>query len=276
MRLGTTNASLTTVSGNLGSVYTLDAMVTQPIDGHTLAVYRTPIGQSGTATVTVKNSSASTVRIIGFEEVAGLISGTPDGVNKAIGSSNLPGAGLVSPTQANDYILLAVSTADNEGFTANESFYREQGLAKGAYADQYQATAASVNGSMSLSSANQWAAIAVAYKTTARLPILFQLNYSDGTAVQGSVQLAVLSSTTSTTLASWPISSTGAVAGYLPLVNTGTYSYTAFDLAGKQIQTISVLPGAFAALAGIHSIQGTITLNKTTDAMVMPASLQLQ
>jgi hypothetical protein len=276
VRLGTTNVSATKVSDNVGSAYALDASVIQSIDGHTLAVYRAQIGASGTPTVTVTNSSASTARIIGLEEVTGLISGAPDGVNKAIGSSSLPNAGLLSPTQSNDYILLAVSTADNEAFTASGSFHREQDLTRGAYADEYQATAAGVSGSMSLSSADQWAAIAVAYKTTPRLPILFQLNYSDGTAVQGSVQLAVLSSTTSTTLASWPINSTGAVAGYLPLVNTGTYSYTVFDLTSKQIQTISVLPGAFAALAGLHSIQGAITINKTTDAMMIPGSLLLQ
>ena len=276
VRLGTTKVSATTVSDNVGNTYALDASAVQSIDGHTLAVYRARIRASGTPTVTVTNGSASTARIIGFEEVTGLISSAPDGVNKAIGSSGLPNAGLLSPTQANDYILLAVSTADNEGFTASGNFHTEQDVAKGAYADEYQATAAGVNGSMLLSSADQWAAIALAYKTTPRLPILFQLNYSDGSAVQGTVQLEIASGTASTALASWPINSSGGLSGYLPLVNTGTYTYTIFDLTGKQIQTMSVLPGAFAALAGLHSIQGTVTLNKTTDAMVIPASLLLQ
>lgn len=276
VRLGTTNYSATRISDNLGNAYTLDASVVQSIDGHSLAVYRAQIVGSGTATLSVSNGSASTVRIIGFAEVMGLVSGAPDGMNKSIGSSNTPQSGPVVPTQANDYILLAASSANNESFTPSAGFHSEQSLAQGAFGDQYQATAATINGSMALSSADQWAAIAVAYKTMPRLPISFQLNFSDGTPVQGTVHLSLVSGTATTPIASWPISPTGSVAAYLPLVTTGTYSYTAFDPTGKQLQAITVLPGAFATLAGLHSIQGTVTLNKSTDALTIPASLALQ
>ena len=276
VRMGTTNAAAAKVSDTLGNTYTLDASVAQTVDGHSLAVYRAQVPASGTATVTITNTSASTMRILGYSEVMGLVSGPPDGTNKAIGSNNTPTGGAVLPTQPNDYILLAASTADAEAFTAGGGFHCEQYLSKGAFADQYLATATSVSGSMTLSSADQWAAITIAYKAMARLPVSFQLNYSDGTTVQGSVQLASVAGTTTTPMASWPINSAGSVTAYLPLVNTGTYSYTVFDLSGKQLQTISVLPGAFAALGGLHSIQGTVTLNKSTDALMIPASLSLQ
>lgn len=276
VRAGTTNIAAMTITDNLGGTYTLDASVIQSIDGHSLAVYRTQVAAAGTATVSVSSSSASTMRIVGFAEVTGLLSGAPDGVNKAIGSSNVPQPGAILPTQPNDYLLLTASTANNETFTVNGGFHSEQFVSKGAFGDQYQAIVASVAGSMTLSSADQWAAIVVAYKAMSRLPVSFQLNFSDGTPVQGSVQLSVVSGTTTTPVASWPINSTGAVAGYLPLVNTGTYSYTAIDPTGRQLQALTVLPGAFTALTGLHSIQGIVTLNKITDALMIPASLTLQ
>lgn len=276
VRAGTTNVAPMVITDNLGSTYALDASVIQSIDGHSLAIYRSQVAAAGTATVSVSNSSAATMRIIGFAEVTGLMAGAPDGINKAIGSSNVPQPGAVLPTQPNDYILIAASTANNETFTVNGGFHSEQFVSKGAFGDLYQATAVSAAGSMTLSSADQWAAIAVAYKAMSRLPISFQLNFSDGTPVQGSVQLSVVSGTTTTLVASWPINSAGAVAGYLPLVNTGTYSYSAVDPTGRQLQALTVLPGAFTALAGLHSIQGIITLNKTTDALMIPASLVLQ
>lgn len=276
VRAGTTNVATMTITDNLGSNYTLDASVVQSIDSHSLAVYRSQVVSAGTATVSVSNSSAGTMRIIGFAEVTGLMGGAPDGLNKAIGSSNMPQPGAVLPSQPNDFVLIAASTANSETFTVNGGFHSEQFVSKGAFGDLYQATAASVAGSMTLSSADQWAAIAVAYKAMSRLPISFQLNFSDGTPVQGSVQLSIVSGTTMTLVASWPINSTGAVAGYLPLVNTGTYSYSAIDPSGRQLQALTVLPGAFTALAGLHSIQGTITLNKTTDALMIPASMTLQ
>jgi hypothetical protein len=275
VRVGTTNTAATRISDTLGSTYTLDASVVQTVDGHSLAVYRTQIATAGTATLSISNSSASTARIIGFAEVVGLVNGAPDKIAAAIGSNNLPQAGALAPTQANDYLLLAASTADNETFQCKGGFLCEQSLPKGAFGDQDQTVAASVNGSMSISSADQWAAVAVAYKTIPRVPISLQLNYSDGTPVPGSLQLALVSGTTTTLVTSWPVSSTGAVAAYLPLVTTGTYTYTVFDPTGRQLQGITVLPGAFALL-GIHSIQGTITLNKSTDALMSPASLTLQ
>jgi hypothetical protein len=276
VRLGTTNYTVTKASDSLGSAYALDASVVQTIDGHALLIYRTQVTTSGVSTFSISNSSASTARIIGFAEVTGLVSGPPDGMNQAIGSSNTPQAGALQPTQSNDYLLLAASTADNETFTDNAGFHAEQSLPKGAFGDQSQATAAPLNGSMTLASADQWAAIAVAYKTMPRLPLSFQLNYSDGTPVQGTVRLSSVSGTTTTPVASWPISSTGSVAAYLPLVNTGTYSYTALDPTGKQIQAITVLPGAFATLGGLHSIQGIVTLNKANYALMIPASLSMQ
>ena len=275
VRLGTTTASATSVSDSLGNAYALDAAVAQTIDGHSLLVYRAQIAASGLATVSITNKSASTVRIIGFAEVAGL-TGALDGINKAIGSSNAPQPGAIAPTQTNDYLLIAASTADNESFAASGGFQTEQALSKGAFADLMQPTAGAVSGSMKLSSANQWAAVAVAYKTTPRLPLSFQLNYSDGTPVQGTVQLCKGSGTSATPITTWPIGPTGSVAGYLPLANTGTYSYTALDPTGKQLQAITVLPGAFAVLGGLHSIHGTVTLDKSTDSLVMPASLALQ
>ena len=207
VRAGTTNVAAMTITDNLANTYTLDASVIQSIDGHSLAIYRSQVAAAGTATVSVSNSTAATMRIIGFAEVTGLMGGAPDGINKAIGSSNVPQPGAVLPTQPNDYILIAASTANNETFTVNGGFHSEQFVSKGAFGDLYQATAVSVAGSMTLSSADQWAAIAVAYKAMSRLPISFQLNFSDGTPVQGNVQLSVVSGTTTTLVASWPINS---------------------------------------------------------------------
>jgi hypothetical protein len=276
VRLHTTQYLVTKISDSLGNAYTLDGAVVQTIDGHSLLVYRSPVTTSGTATLSVYNSSAATARIIGFAEVTGLITGPPDGINKAIGSNNKPQAGPVLPTQSNDFILLASSTAGNETFTDSAGFHSEQSQPKGAFGDQYQATAASINGSMTLTAADQWTAMEIAYKTMARLPLSFQLNYNDGTPVQGSVQLSSVSGTTTTPVASWPISSTGSVAAYLPLVNTGTYSYTALDPAGRQLQAITVLPGALATLGGLHSIRGILTLNKANFALMIPASVSMQ
>ncbi|HEX4077231.1 MAG TPA: hypothetical protein VHX49_17665 [Candidatus Acidoferrales bacterium] len=275
VRMGTTNKAGTTISDNLGSSYALDAAVVQTIDGHSLAIYRAPITTAGTPTLTVSNSSASTARIVGFAEVAGLAAGAPDQVAAAIGSNNTPTAGTLSPTQANDYLLVAVSTADGETFTCSSGFVCEQTLSKGAFGDQDQTAAASISGSMSITSADQWAAVAIAYKSSPRVPLSLQLNYSDGTPVLGSLQLSLVSGTSTTLIASWPISSSGAVSAYLPLVTSGTYAYTAVDPTGKQLQGITVLPGAIATL-GLHSVAGSLTLNKSTDTLMMPASLTLR
>lgn len=275
VRMGTTNKAATTVSDNLGSSYTLDAAVVQTVDGHSLAVYRASVATAGTPTLTVSNSSASTARIIGFAEVSGLVQGAPDQVAGTIGSNGTPNAGTLSPTQSNDYILVAVSTADSESFTCSNGFLCEQTLSKGAFGDQDQTTAASISGSMSIGAPDQWAAIAIAYKSTPRVPLSLQLNYSDGTPVLGSLQLSLVSGTSSTLVASWPISSSGAVSAYLPIVTSGSYTYTAVDPTGKQLQGLTILPAAVAAL-GLHSVQGSLTLNKSTDALVMPVSLKLQ
>ncbi len=275
VRVGTTNTAATKVSDSIGSGYALDASEVQTVDGHALAVYRAPVTTAGTPSLSVSNSSASTMRIIGFAEVGGLASGAPDSVVAAIGSTSAPNAGTLSPTQANDYLLAAVSTADAETFTCSNGYTCEQALSKGAFGDQDQTTAASISGSMSISSSDQWAAIAIAYKSSPRVPLSLQLNYSDGTPVAGSLQLALISGTTTTTIATWPISSSGTVSGYMPLVTSGTYTYTAYDPTGKQLQGITILPGAFATL-GLHAIQGTVTLNKSTDALMMPASVTLQ
>ncbi|HEX4003656.1 MAG TPA: hypothetical protein VHX36_13485 [Candidatus Acidoferrales bacterium] len=152
---------------------------------------------------------------------------------------------------------------------------RANALSKAAFGDQDQTTAASISGSMSITSADQWAAIAIAYKSSPRVPLSLQLNYSDGTPVAGSLQLSLVSGTSTTLVASWPINSSGAVAAYLPIVTSGTYSYTAVDPSGKQLQGITVLPGAVATL-GLHSVTGTLTLNKSTDALMMPVSLTLR
>lgn len=275
VRVGTTSTAATTISDSIGSAYTLDASVVQTVDGHALSVYRAPITTAGTPSLSVSNSSASTMRIIGFEEVGGLASGAPDKVVAAIGSTSTPNAGTLSPTQSNDYLLAAVSTADSETFKCSNGFTCEQALAKGAFGDQDQTTAASIAGSLSISSSDQWAAIAVAYKSSPRVPLSLQLNYSDGTPVAGSLQLSLISGTTTTTIATWPISSSGLVTGYMPLVTSGTYAYTAYDPTGKQLQGVTILPGAFATL-GLHAIQGTVTINKSTDALMMPASVSLQ
>lgn len=275
VRVGTTNTAATKISDSIGSAYSLDASVVQSVDGHALAIYRAPITTSGTPSVSVSNSSASTMRIIGFAEVNGLATGAPDKVVAAIGSTSTPNAGTLSPTQSNDYLLAAVSTADSETFKCAGGYTCEQSLSKGAFGDDDQTTAASVSGGISLSSSDQWAAIAIAYKSSARVPLSLQLNYSDGTPVLGSLQLSLISGTTTTTIATWPISSTGSVSCYMPLVTTGTYTYTAYDPTGKQLQGVTILPGAFATL-GLHAIQGTVTINKSTDALMMPASVSLQ
>ena len=275
VRVGTTNTGATKVSDSVGSVYALDASEVQTVDGHSLAIYRAPVATAGTPSLSVSNSSASTTRIIGFAEVAGLASGAPDSVVAAIGSTSAPSAGTLAPTQSNDYLVVAVSTADAETFKCSSGFTCEQTLSKGAFGDQDQTTAASIAGSMSISSSDQWAAIAIAYKSSPRVPLSLQLNYSDGTPVLGSLQLSVISGTTTTTIATWPISSSGLVTGYMPLVTSGTYTYTAYDPTGKQLQGVTILPGAFATL-GLHQIQGTVTINKSTDALMMPASVSLQ
>jgi hypothetical protein len=276
VRVGFGNTAPTQVSDNLGSTYTLDGS-SMTADGHEIAVYRAPITTAGAVNLSISHSAAWSVRIIGFEEIAGLVNGPPDAVASAVGSGNSPQAGTLTTTQANDYVLLGMVTATSEAFTftCNGGFACEQSVLGGAFADQTAAAIASVNGSMSLSFSDTWAAIAIAYKTTPRVPLSLQLNYSDGTPVLGSVRLASVSATTTTPVTSWPISSTGAVAAYLPLVTSGTYSYTAFDPTGKQLQGIAILPGAFAAL-GLHALNVTVTLNKSTDALMIPASISME
>jgi hypothetical protein len=269
----------TTITDSLSNTWILDASKAQTSDGHLLAVYRVVSAKAGAIVFTVSNRSADTMRVISLAEVSGLASGSPDAASLAAGSGTTAQPGALSSSQPGDYVVLTASTANNQSFSTVQPFLMESEVTKGAYADSKPSQNGSLNPSISFGVTDQWAAIAVAYKTTgtAKLPLILSVHYDDGTPVTGTAVLSTLANNVKTTIQTWPIGSNGQVTLYCPIVNTGTYQYDFLDPSGNLLQSYVILPGAFISLISpAHSILGSITLSKSTHNVTIPVSFAFQ
>jgi hypothetical protein len=269
----------TTITDSLSNTWILDASKAQPSRHHLLAVYRVVFANAGAMVFTVSNRSADTMRVISLAEISGLASGAPDASSLAAGSGTAAQPGALTSSQPGDYVVLAASTGNNQSFSTSEPFLIESEITKGAYADLKQSQSGSVSPSITFGSTDQWAAIALAYKTTGNpnLPLMLSVHYDDGTAVTGSAVLSSLANNVKTTIQTWSIGSNGQVTLYCPIVNTGTYEYDFLDPNGNLLQSYVVLPGAFISLISpAHSILGSITLSKSTHSVTVPVSFAFQ
>jgi hypothetical protein len=269
----------TTITDSLSNSWVLDAFKAQSSDDHLLAVYRVASAKAGATVFTVSNQSADTMRVISLAEISGLASGSPDASSLAAGSGTAAQPGAVSSSQPGDYVLLAASTGNNQSFSTTQPFLMESEGTKGAYADLKQTQAGSVSPSITFGVKDQWAAIAVAYKTTGspKLPLVLSVHYDDGTPVTGTAVLSSLANNVKITIQTWPIPSNGQVTLYCPIVNTGTYQYDFLDPSGNLLQSYVILPGAFISLISpAHSILGSITLSKSTHNVTIPVSFAFQ
>jgi hypothetical protein len=269
----------TTITDSLANTWILDAYQAQPTDVHLLAVYRVVCAKAGATTFTVSNNSATTMRIVSLAEVAGLSTGSPDAYSGSSGSGTVAQPGALSASQANDYVIAAASTANNQSFTTAAPFHLETEITKGAYADFTQPQPGSVSPAISFGVQDLWAAVSVAYKIggNAKLPIYLSLHYNDGTPVAGSAVLYSMANGTKTSLQTWQIGANGQVTLYCPIVNTGTYQYEFLDASGNVLQSYVILPGAFISLISpAHSILAAITLSKSTHSVIIPVSFAFQ
>ncbi len=269
----------TTITDSLSNTWVLDAFKVQTSNRHLLAVYRVAYANAGAIVFTVSNPSADTLRVISLSEISGLASGSPDASTLAAGSGPAAQPGSLTSSQPGDYVLLTASTGNNQSFSTTEPFLIESKVSKGAYADLKQSQAGSVTPSMTFGFSDQWAAIALAYKSTGtpKLPLMLSVHYDDGTAVTGSAVLSSLANNVKTTIQTWPIGSNGQVTLYCPIVNTGTYEYDFLDPNGNLLQSYVILPGAFISLISpAHSILGSITLSKSTHNVTIPVSFAFQ
>jgi len=263
----------------MANTWVLDAYQAQTADVHVLAVYRAASAKAGSTTFAVSNKAAQTMRIISLAEISGLASGSPDAALTAAGSGTLAKTAALSPSHPGDYVLVAASTANNQSFSTTQPFHIESQATKGAYADAAATQTSTMTPSIAFSVTDEWAAVSLAYESTAtaQIPIDLSLKYDDGSPVTGSAVLSSLANNTKTTLQTWTIGSNGAVTIYCPKVNTGTYEYDFFDPSGNILQSYVILPGAFISLiTPAHSIAGSITLSKANHSVVIPVSFAFQ
>ena len=280
VRIGqVTSVSGTTITDSMANTWILDAYQAQATDVHLLAVYRVVSAKAGKTVFTVSNNEAQTMRIISLAEVSGLSAGSPDSTAASSGMGTAAQAGALRPSQASDYVLVTASTGNNQSFSTTQPFLMVSQVTKGAYAEAVPTQTAAMTPAISFGVADQWAAIAVAYKASgsSNIPINLSLQYDDGSAVTGSAVLSSLSGGTKTAIQSWTIGANGAVTIYCPKVNTGTYEYDFLDPSGNPLQSYVILPGAFISLISpAHSILGSITLSKANHSVVIPVSFAFQ
>ncbi len=280
VRIGqVTSVSGTTITDAMANTWVLDAYQAQTADVHVLAVYRAAAAKAGSTTFTVSNKAAQTMRIISLSEISGLASGSPDAALTAAGSGTLAKTSALTTSHPGDYVFVAVSTANNQSFSTSQPFHIESQATKGAYADAAPTQPGTMTPSIAFSVTDEWAAVSIAYNSTAtaQIPIDLSLKYDDGSPVAGTAVLSSLSNNTKTTMQTWTIGSNGAVTIYCPKVNTGTYEYDFLDPSGNILQSYVILPGAFISLiTPAHSILGTITLSKANHAVVIPVSFAFQ
>jgi len=274
-----TSISGTTIIDSLSNTWILDAWVLQSDNLHILGVYRAASANAGSTSLTVSNNASSTMRIVCLAEVSGLAAGAPDAQASAVGSGTSALPGTIATTQANDYVLVAAGTDNNQSYSTAQPFLVESQATRGAYADATASQPSTLTPSISFGVPDEWFAIALAYKTagTPRLPVFLSLHYDDGTPIAGSVVLSSLANGAKTSLQSWPISSSGQVSLYCPIVNTGTYSYDFLDPNGNTLQSFVILPGGFISLVSTaHSLNISVTLTKNTNAVAIPVSIAFQ
>lgn len=274
-----TSLSGTTITDTRSNSWVLDSWILQSTNLHILAVYRVASANAGATSLTVSNSATSTTRIVGLAEISGLASGAPSAQVSAVGSGTVAMPGTIATTQANEYVLLAAATDNNQSYTSLQPFLVEADVTRGAYADAIPTQPATLTPEISYSVSDDWLAIALAYKTTGtpRLPIFLTLHYDDGTPVTGNVVLYSLANGTKTSLQSWTIASNGQVSIYCPIVSSGSYEYDFLDPSGNLLQSYMIMPGAFISLiTPAHSLQSTITLSKSTHNITIPVSFAFQ
>ncbi len=186
-----TSLSGTTITDTRSNSWVLDSWILQSTNLHILAVYRVASANAGATSLTVSNSATSTTRIVGLAEISGLASGAPSAQVSAVGSGTVAMPGTIATTQANEYVLLAAATDNNQSYTSLQPFLVEADVTRGAYADAIPTQPATLTPEISYSVSDDWLAIALAYKTTGtpRLPIFLTLHYDDGTPVTGNVVL---------------------------------------------------------------------------------------
>jgi hypothetical protein len=274
-----TSIAGTTITDSRSNAWILDAWLLQPGNLHILAIYRVISANAGSTTFTVSNAATSTTRILGLAEISGLAVGPPESQAALLGSGTTAQPGAVTTTQANDYVLLAAGTDNDQFYSAHTPFLVEAQATRGAYADAMVAQPTTLTPSISFGVSDNWFAIALAYKTTGtpRLPVFLTLHYDDGTPVAGSVVLSALAAGTKSTIQSSTINANGQIATYCPIVNTGNYEYDVLDPNGNLIQSAVILPGGFISLMnGAHSLTSAITINKSTHAVAIPVSFSFQ
>ena len=274
-----TSLSGTTITDTRSNSWVLDSWILQSTNLHILAVYRVASANAGATSLTVSNSATSTTRIVGLAEISGLASGAPSAQVSAVGSGTVAMPGTIATTQANEYVLLAAATDNNQSYTSLQPFLVEADVTRGAYADAIPTQPATLTPEISYSVSDDWLAIALAYKTTGtpRLPIFLTLHYDDGTPVTGNVVFYSLANGTKTSLQSWTIASNGQVSIYCPIVSSGSYEYDFLDPSGNLLQSYMIMPGAFISLiTPAHSLQSTITLSKSTHNITIPVSFAFQ
>jgi hypothetical protein len=270
----------TTISDSRSNAWILDSWVLQSGSLHILAVYRVMSASAGATSLTVSNSASSTMRIVGFAEVSGLAADPPDAHASTVGSGTSAIPGSLTTTVANDYVIAAAATDNNQTYGTTQPFLIESTATRGAFADALVSQPATLTPAISFGVSDDWLAIAVAYKTSgaaSRLPIFLSLHYDDGTPIAGSVALSSLANNTKTAIQTWTVSSTGDVTIYCPIVTTGSYEYDFLDPTGTLLQSYVILPGAFYSLISpAHSVTSTITLSKSAHTIVIPVSFAFQ
>ena len=179
-----------TVTDSQGNTYTQDATLqTNYTVGSfvTSSIFRAIAGSTGANTVTVASSPSSFLSF-GIEEVrppSGVVA--VDASSTGTGSSTTASTGNLSLSQV-DYIVFGMDVHTNSlTYTAGATFQLEftaNGTLSEGFASQYNwnANAASVTPSLTISSSSSWNAVSVAYKVNAAANhgLFFPANLSTG------------------------------------------------------------------------------------------------
>jgi len=169
VRAGAINEVIS-VSDTRGNIYRKAVQFNQTVDGFSGAIYYAEGIAGGANTVTVADSISGTLRFSILEYSGVATSGSLDAGAAAQGHSTSPStAPSVNTTVNGDLLIGTVMSGNSDSFTAGPGYKIEesvpgQGNAKLIVEDQIQSIAGATTASVTLGSADDWAAGLAAFK----------------------------------------------------------------------------------------------------------------
>ena len=183
------------VSDSRGNTYRSAVQFNVTVDtpaGDTLAIFYAENVSGGANTITVSQSTSTTLRFAILEYRGIATSNSLDRAIAAQGTSTAPDSGTVTTTAAGDLLLGAIVTANGASPTAGSGYTAEDRVpaapgTKLFIEDRIQATAGTAAANASLSASDRWASALTAFKAATGTPGPIITSLTPASGVVGTV-----------------------------------------------------------------------------------------